>query len=69
MSGANYQTDSCPLTLTNLFKQTRHVPGVFVWDLLRLVDAVHDFAASVDAAVGTFTDGGCFAALAAFGGG
>ena len=26
---------------------------VFVWDLLRLVDAVHDFAASVDAAVGT----------------
>ena len=41
----------------------------FFRDLLRLVDAVHGFAASVDAAVGTFTDGGCFAALAAFGGG
>ena len=45
------------------------MPAVFVWDLLRLVDVVHGFAASVDAAVGTFTDGGCFAALAAFGGG
>ena len=41
----------------------------FVRDLLRLVDAVRGFAASVDAAVGTFQDGGCFAALAAFGGG
>ena len=57
------------MTLTYLFKETRHVPGVFVRDRLRLVDAVHGFAASVDAAVGTFTDAGCFAALAAFGGG
>ena len=69
MSGANWQTDICPLTLTYLFRQTRHGSAVFVRDLLRLVDAVHGFAASVDAAVGTFTDGGCFAALAAFGGG
>ena len=53
-----------PVTLTYLFKETRHVPGVFVRDLLRLVDAVRGFAASVDAAVGTFQDGGCFAALA-----
>ena len=58
-----------PVTLTYLFKETRHVPGVFVRDLLRLVDAVHGFAASADAAVGTFKDGGCFAALAAFDGG
>ena len=57
------------MTLTYLFRQTRLVSAVFVRDLLRLVDAVHDFAASVDAAVGTFKDGGCFAALAAFGGG
>ena len=57
------------MTLTYLFKQTRHVPGVFVRGLLRLVDAVHGFAASADAAVDTFEDGGCFAALAAFGGG
>ena len=57
------------MTLTYLVKQNRYVPGVFVRDLLRLVDAVRGFAASVDAAVGTFTDGGCFAALAAFGGG
>ena len=52
-----------PVTLTYLFKETRHVPGVFVRDLLRLVDAVHGFAASADAAVGTFKDGGCFEAL------
>ena len=69
MSGAICQTNNCPLTLTYLFRQTRHVPAVFVWDLLRLVDAVHGFAASVDAAVGKFKDGGCFAALAVFGGG
>ena len=69
MSGANCQTGSCPLTLTYLFRQTRHGSAVFVRDLLRLVDAVHGFAASVDAADGTFKDGGCFAALAAFGGG
>ena len=49
-----------PVTLTYLFKETRHVPGVFVRDLLRLVDAVHGFAASADAAVDTFEDGGCF---------
>ena len=60
MSGANWQTDVCPLTLTYLFKETRHVPGVFVRDLLRLVDAVRGFAASADAAVDTFEDGGCF---------
>ena len=58
-----------PVTLTYLFKETRHVPGVFVRDLLRLVDAVRGFAASDDAAVDTFEVGGCFAALAAFGGG
>ena len=69
MSGANWQTDSCPLTLTYLFKQPRHVSGAFVWDLLRLVDGFHGFAASDDAAVDTFEDGGCFAALAVFGGG
>ena len=69
MSGANWQTDICPLTLTYLFRQTRLVSAVFVWDLLRLVDAVHGFAASADAAVDTFEDGGCFAALAAFGSG
>ena len=57
------------MTLTYLFRQTRLVSAVFVWDLLRLVDAVHGFAASDDAAVDTFEDGGCFAALAAFGGG
>ena len=44
-------------------------PNHFVRDLLRLVGAVRGFAASVDAAVDTFEDGGCFAALAAFGGG
>ena len=69
MSGAICQTDICPLTLTYLFRQTRLVSAVFVRDLLRLVDAVHGFAASADAAVDTFEDGGCFAALAAFGGG
>ena len=69
MSGANWQTDICPLTLTYLFRQTRLVSAVFVWDLLRLVDAVHGFAAKADAAVDTFEDGGCFAALAAFGSG
>ena len=69
MSGANWQTGSCPLTLTYLFKQTRHVSPVFVWNLLRLVGGFHGFAASDDAAVDTFEDGGCFAALAAFGGG
>ena len=57
------------MTLTYLFKRTRHVSPVFVWDLLRLVGGFHGFAASVDAADGTFKDGGCFAALAAFGGG
>ena len=57
------------MTLTYLFRQTRHGSAVFVRDLLRLVDAVHGFAASVDAAVDTFEDGGRFAALAAFGGG
>ena len=57
------------MTLTYLFRQTRLVSAVFVRDLLRLVDAVHGFAASDDAAVDTFEDGGCFAALAAFGGG
>ena len=55
------------MTLTYLFRQTRLVSAVFVWDLLRLVDAVHGFAASADAAVDTFEDGGCFAAFAAFG--
>ena len=45
-----------PVTLTYLFKETRHVPGVFVRDLLRLVDAVHGFAASVDAVVRAFKD-------------
>ena len=69
MSGAICQTDICPLTLTYLFRQTRLVSAVFVRDLLRLVDAVHGFAASADAAVDTFEDGGCSAALAAFGGG
>ena len=68
MSGANWQTDICPLTLTYLFRQTRLVSAVFVWDLLRLVDAVHGFAASVDAAVNAFEDGLCLAGLAAFGG-
>ena len=57
-----------PVTLTYLFKETRHVPGVFVRDLLRLVDAVHGFAASADAAVNAFEDGLCLAGLAAFGG-
>ena len=57
------------MTLTYLFKQPRHVSGAFVWDLLRLVDGFHGFAASDDAAVDTFEDGGCFAALAVFGGG
>ena len=57
------------MTLTYLFKRTRHVSPVFVWELLRLVGGFGIFAASVDAAVGTFKDGGCFAALAAFGGG
>ena len=56
-----------PVTLTYLFKETRHVPGVFVRDLLRLVDAVRGFAASVDAAVNAFEDGLCLAGLAAFG--
>ena len=65
MSGANFQTNSCSLALACLFKQTRFVPGAFVWDLLRLVDAVHGFAASVDAAVGAFEDD-CYSA--AFGG-
>ena len=40
----------------------------FVRDLLRLVDAVLGFAASVDAAVNAFEDGLCLAGLAAFGG-
>ena len=57
------------MTLTYLFKQPRHVSGVFVWDLLRLVGGFHGFAESIDAAVDTFEDGGRFAALAAFGGG
>ena len=57
------------MTLTYLFRQTRLVSAVFVWDLLRLVDAVHGFAESIDAAVGTSQDGGCFAGLAAFGAG
>ena len=57
------------MTLTYLFKRTRHVSGVFVWHLLRLVGGFHGFAASDDAAVDTFEDGGCFAALAVFGGG
>ena len=57
------------MTLTYLFKQPRHVSGVFVWDLLRLVGGFHGFAASDDAAVDTFEDGGRFAALAAFGSG
>ena len=52
-----------------LFKRTRHVSPVFVWDLLRLVDGFQGFAASDDAAVDTFEDGGRFAALPAFGGG
>ena len=43
--------------------------AVFVWDLLRLVDGFHGFAAKADAAVDAFENGGCFAALAAFGGG
>ena len=50
-------------------RQTRHVSAVFVWDLLRLVDGFHGFAAKADAAVDAFKNGGCFAALAAFGGG
>ena len=54
-----------PVTLTYLFKETRHVPGVFVRDLLRLVDAVHGFAASADAAVEHLK---MAAASAAFGG-
>ena len=57
------------MTLTNLFRQTRHGSAVFVRDLLRLVDAVHGFAASADAAVDTFEDGLCLAGLVAFGGG
>ena len=68
MSGAICQTDSCHLTLTYLFRQTRHGSAIFVRDLLRLVDAVHGFAASVDAAVNAFEDGLCLAGLAAFGG-
>ena len=57
------------MTLTYLFKQPRHVSGAFVWDLLRLVDGFHGFAAKADAAVNPFEDGGRFAALPAFGGG
>ena len=53
------------MTLTYLFRQTRHGSAVFVRDLLRLVDAVHGFAASVDAAVRAFKDD-CYSA--AFGG-
>ena len=34
-----------------------------------VVDGFHGFAAKADAAVNAFEDGGCFAALAAFGGG
>ena len=56
------------MTLTYLFRQTRHGSAVFVRDLLRLVDAVRGFAASVDAAVNAFEDGLCLAGLAAFGG-
>ena len=56
------------MTLTYLFKQSRHVSGVFVGDLLQLVDGFHGFAAKADAAVDTFEDGGCLAGLAAFGG-
>ena len=58
-----------PLTLTYLFKRTRHVSPVFVWDLLRLVGGFHGFAKGGFAAVNAFEDGSCFAALAAFGGG
>ena len=57
------------MTLTYLFKQPRHVSGVFVWDLLRLVGGFHGFAKGGFAAVNAFEDGSCFAALAAFGGG
>ena len=57
-----------PVTLTYLFKQTRHMSGVFVWDLLRLVDGFHGFAAKADAAVNAIEDGLCLAGLAAFGG-
>ena len=53
------------MTLTYLFRQTRHGSAVFVRDLLRLVDAVRGFAASVDAAVRAFKDD-CYSA--AFGG-
>ena len=58
-----------PLTLTYLFKRTRHVSPVFVWDLLRLVGGFLCFASAFHSAVSTFENGGCFAALAAFGGG
>ena len=57
------------MTLTYLFRQTRLVSAVFVWDLLRLVDGFHGFAAKADAAVNAFEDGLCLAGLAAFGGG
>ena len=57
------------MTLTYLFRQTRHVSPLFVWDLLRLVGGFHGFAESIDAAVDTFEDGLCLAGLAAFGGG
>ena len=57
------------MTLTYLFKQPRHVAGAFVWDLLRLVSGFHGFAKGGFAAVNAFEDDGCFAALAAFGGG
>ena len=57
------------MTLTYLFKRTRHVSPVFVWDLLRLVGGFHGFAKGGFAAVNAFEDGGCFAELAAFGGG
>ena len=56
------------MTLTYLFRQTRLVSAVFVWDLLRLVDGFHGFAAKADAAVNAIEDGLCLAGLAAFGG-
>ena len=57
------------MTLTYLSRQTRLVSAVFVWDLLRLVDGFHGFAAKADAAVNAFEDGLCLAGLAAFGSG
>ena len=54
------------MTLTYLFKRTRHVSPVFVWDLLRLVGGFYGFAKGSFAAVNAFEDDSCFAALAAF---